>query len=246
LIPGISGPDKVHRQYIPEFARIVQPLNRLTANDVPWQWYPVKQQAFDRLKGCLLKAPILAYPDLTQEYILFTDASDHNVSAVQSQVQEGREVVVAYYSKSLSAAEKNYCTTRKELLAVIKAVKHFRPYLYGRMFWLRTDHASLIWLSKRAEPWDSLWSNGDRHLTITLAANGRCPERERVVCSAAICRELIWETYKQAHAGVQRVVAKVQLWWYWPKMGRDVRLKVRQLRSARPVSMVVSLVKWDG
>jgi len=59
---------------------------------------------------------------------------------------------VAYYSKTLAAAKKNYCTTRKELLAVVKVVKHFRPYLYGRTFRLRTDHASLIWLCKRAEP----------------------------------------------------------------------------------------------
>jgi len=54
--------------------------------------------------------------------------------------------------KSLSPTERNYCTTRKELLAVIKSVKHVRPYLYGRQFRLRTDHASLIWLCKRAEP----------------------------------------------------------------------------------------------
>jgi len=59
---------------------------------------------------------------------------------------------VAYYSKALSALEKNYCTTRRELLAVVKAVKHFRPYLYGRTFKLRMDHAPLIWLCRRAEP----------------------------------------------------------------------------------------------
>jgi len=140
-----------YRQYIPDFARIAQPLNRLTAKGVTWQWTPVEQQAFDRLKGCLLTTPILAYPDPTLEYIFDTDASDQNVGAVLPQVQEGQEVVVAYYSKSLSPTARNYCTIRKELLAVIKSVKHFRPYLYGRKFRLRTDHASLIWLCKRAE-----------------------------------------------------------------------------------------------
>jgi len=69
----------------------------------------------------------LAYPDPNLKYILDTDASDQNVGAVLSQVQEGREVGVAYYNKSLSLTERNYCTTRKELLAVIKSVKHFRP-----------------------------------------------------------------------------------------------------------------------
>jgi len=141
-----------YRQYIPDFAGVAQPLNRLTAKGVTWQWTPVKQRAFDSLKSRLLEAPILAYPNPTLEYILDMDASDQNFGAVLSQVQEGREVVVAYYSKSLSPTERNYCTTRKELLAVIKSVKHFQPYLYSRPFCLRTDHASLIWLCKRAEP----------------------------------------------------------------------------------------------
>jgi len=99
-----------------------------------------------------VEAPILAYPDPAQEYILDTDASNHNVGAALSQVQDGCEVVVVYYSKALSAPEKNYCTTRRELLVVVKSVKHFRPYLYGRTFRLRTDHTSLIWLCRRAEP----------------------------------------------------------------------------------------------
>jgi len=74
------------------------------------------------------------------------------VGAVLSQVQNGCEVVAAYYSKALLAPEKNYCITRRELLSVVKAVKHFRPYLYGRTFKLRMDHACLIWLCQRAEP----------------------------------------------------------------------------------------------
>jgi len=66
--------------------------------------------------------------------------------------RKAEKVVVAYYSKSLSPTEQHYCTTRKELLAVIESVKHFQPHLYARPFRLRTDHASLIWLCKRAEP----------------------------------------------------------------------------------------------
>jgi len=113
---------------------MAQPLNRLTAKGVRWQWTQEEQQAFNHLKQRLIEAPILAYPDPAKEYILDTDASDHNVGAVLSQVQGGSEVVVAYYSKTLAPAEKNYCTTRKELLAVVRVVKHFRPYLYGRTF----------------------------------------------------------------------------------------------------------------
>jgi len=102
-------------QYIPDFAGIAQPLNRLTAKGVRWQWTQAKQKASDHLKDRLVEV---------KEYILDTDASNHNVGAVLSQVQDDREVVVAYYSKALSAPEKNYCTTRRELLAVVKGLNH--------------------------------------------------------------------------------------------------------------------------
>ena len=100
----------------------------------------------------LISAPVLGYPDPKLSYILDTDASAVGVGAVLSQVQNEKETVIAYYSKTLSAAEQNYCVTRKELLAVVKAIKHFRPYLYGQTFKLRTDHASLRWLCRRREP----------------------------------------------------------------------------------------------
>ena len=88
----------------------------------------------DELRKRLITAPILGYPDPTVEYILDTDASDVGVGAVLSQVQQGQERVIAYYSKTLTPAEQNYCVIRRELLAVVKAVKHFRPYLYGQKF----------------------------------------------------------------------------------------------------------------
>jgi len=67
----------------------------------------------------------MAYPDSAKEYILDTYASNHSMGAVLSQAQGRSEVVVAYYNKTLTAAEKNNCLTRKELLAVVKANKHF-------------------------------------------------------------------------------------------------------------------------
>ena len=60
--------------------------------------------------------------------------------------------MVTYYSRVLSAPECRYCVTRWELLAVVKAVKHFHVYLYGRKFLLRTDHAALHWLLSFRQP----------------------------------------------------------------------------------------------
>ena len=77
-----------------------------------------------------MSAPVLGYPDPTLSYILDTDASAVGVGTVLSQVQEGKKKVIAYYSKTLAPSELNYCVTCRELLAVVKAMKHFRPYLY--------------------------------------------------------------------------------------------------------------------
>ncbi|MBN3314449.1 TRI67 protein, partial [Atractosteus spatula] len=60
--------------------------------------------------------------------------------------QEGPVQVVAYFSRALSKAERNYCVTQRELLAVVSAVRHFKPCLFGTHFKLRTDHTSLTWL----------------------------------------------------------------------------------------------------
>ena len=86
-------------------------------------------------------------------FILDTDASDMGIGAVLLQVQEdGSERVIAYASRVLTKPERRYCVTRRELLAVVSFVQHFRPYLLGKHFLLWTDHGSLTWLSNFKEP----------------------------------------------------------------------------------------------
>jgi hypothetical protein len=83
----------------------------------------------------------LGYPNLDLEYTLDTDSSDSAVGAVLSQIQERVERPIAFYSKT-SSEERNYCLTRRELLAVVKACKQFRLYLCGQPFTLRADPGS--------------------------------------------------------------------------------------------------------
>jgi len=71
---------------------------------------------------------------------------------VISQIQNGKEVVIAYASHSLSNAERNYDTTKREVLAVTFGLRTFRQYLLGRKFTIRTDHSALQWLRKTPEP----------------------------------------------------------------------------------------------
>ena len=142
-----------YRKYCPDLATMLKPLNKLTAKGQTFDWGEEQQRSFEQSKEALVTAPILGYPDPELQYILDTDASLDGAGSVLSQCQsDGVERVIAYYSKTFSSAERNYCVTRRELLAVIMAVKHFRPYIYGRTFRIRTDHASLIWLHRRREP----------------------------------------------------------------------------------------------
>ncbi|GFX09382.1 retrovirus-related Pol polyprotein from transposon 412 [Trichonephila clavipes] len=120
--------------------------HKLTEVKQKFIWTVDCNNAFNKLKDALTSAPILAYPEIGKQFILDTDASHESIGAVLSQEIDGQERAIAYFSKCLSKPERNYCVTRKELLAIVKAVEHFHPYLYGRRFLLRTDHASLTWL----------------------------------------------------------------------------------------------------
>jgi hypothetical protein len=85
-------------------------------------------------------------------YILDTDASGTGIGAVLSQMQDGRERVIAYASKTMNLAQRRYCTTYRELLTVVKFTKHFHYYLWGQKFLVRTDHGSLRWLKNFKDP----------------------------------------------------------------------------------------------
>jgi hypothetical protein len=146
---GLAG---YYREYMESFSSLAEPLFHLTRKNVPFLWSEECESAFQALKGRLTSAPILAYPDPSKPYILDTDCSLNGMGAVLSQIQDGKERVVAYASKTLSRSQRNYCTTMRELLAVVTFVKHFRHYLFGPPFVIRTDHASLVWLSNFKHP----------------------------------------------------------------------------------------------
>ena len=148
-VRGFLGLCSYYRRMILNFAKFARPLNVLTEKNRPFDWSEQCEEAFNLLKSKLSSPPILAYPDPKgSDFILDTDCSNLALGAVLSQVQDGKEKVISYYSRSLSKSESNYCTTRKELLAVISSVKHFHCYLYGRKFTIRTDHSSLRWITK--------------------------------------------------------------------------------------------------
>ena len=143
--------------------------------------------AFVTLKQKLTEAPILAHPDFEKEFILDTDASDVSIAAVLSQKIDGKEHVIAYASRTLSQCEKQYCVIRKELLAVVNYVKHFRHYLYGKKLSLRTDHGSFRWIMNSKNPegqvvrWLEILASYDmkiEHRADRLHTNADCLSRQ--------------------------------------------------------------------
>lgn len=147
---GLAG---YYHRFVQDFAIIAKLLHCLTEKTCKFEWDYNCQEAFDKLRQKLVSAPILAFPDYTKAFILDTDASDTCIGAVLSQLDdEGAKRVVAYASCTLSQAERKYCVTRKELLAVVTFIKHFRPHLLGRHFTLWMDHGSQTWLTRFKEP----------------------------------------------------------------------------------------------
>jgi hypothetical protein len=141
-----------YRRFIKNFAEIASPLHRLTEKKAEFKWSSECDEAFQRLKQALISAPVLAYPQVTGDFIVDTDASAFAIGGVLSQVQDGMEKPIAYGSKSLKKAERNYCVTRRELLAVVTFLKRYRHYLGGKKVIVRTDHASLRWLTNFKDP----------------------------------------------------------------------------------------------
>lgn len=146
LIRSFLGFCSYYRKFIKGFSSLAKPLYALTENKTKFVWEEDCQRAFEELKRMLSSSPILAFPKKEGEFILDTDASNIGIGAVLSQKQGEEEKVIAYFSRVLSKTERNYCVTRRELLAVVDSLKTFRHYLLGQKFSVRTDHVSLKWL----------------------------------------------------------------------------------------------------
>ena len=141
-----------YRRFVKNFSLVAKPLSDLTSKDSALVWGGACQKAFDELKAKLTSPGITAFPKDNGLYYLDTDASDMGIGAVLSQEQDGIERVIAYASRSMNRAERNYCVTDKELLAVRYFIEYFRQYLLGRHFCVRSDHQALRWLFQLKEP----------------------------------------------------------------------------------------------
>lgn len=140
-----------YRKFICNFAEMTAPLNYLTRKHVPFVWSTECKNSFEALKKALMTPPVLQFPDFSDnnEFVIQTDASGVAVGAV---LCNKNMKPVAYASRPLNKAERNYPTIQKELVAIVWAVKYFRPYIYGRQFSIMTDHKPLLYLFSMKDP----------------------------------------------------------------------------------------------
>ena len=141
-----------YRRHIQGFTELAAPLYELATKGTEFEWTDWRHEAFGQLKNPLTSAPLLGFPREDGLWYLDTDASDVGTGAVLSRVQDEEERVIAYVSKSLEGSEQRYCTARKELLAVVRALKHFKCYLYGQKITVLTDNSTVSWLHRSKDP----------------------------------------------------------------------------------------------
>ena len=137
-----------YRKFIKDFAKVAKPLtSALKKGSKIDSKNPSYIHSFESLKALIASHPILQYPDFTKQFTVTTDASQYAIGAVLS--QGGRPI--SFASRTLNEHELNYSVIQKELLAIVWAVKYFRPYLYGVHFLIETDHRPLQFLKNIKE-----------------------------------------------------------------------------------------------
>ncbi|UYV84069.1 hypothetical protein LAZ67_X001057 [Cordylochernes scorpioides] len=151
-VRSFMGLCSYYRRFVKDFANKAKPLHDLLRNNVKFFWSNEQEQSFQILKSALTTDPVLGHFKEDAETLVHTDASGYGVGAVLTQLVEGKEKPIAYASRTLNAAERNYSTTERECLAVVWAIYKFRPYLFGKHFTVVSDHHSLCWLANVKDP----------------------------------------------------------------------------------------------
>lgn len=144
------GTINFYRKFIKNAANFQAPLNEFLKNakrndrrPIPWTQHA--EEAFLQCKSSLGNAALLVHPKTDTALCLTTDASDVAIGAVLEQIQEDELRPIAFFSKKLNIAQKNYSAYDKELLAIYEAIKYFRHMLEGRQFVVKTDHKPLTY-----------------------------------------------------------------------------------------------------
>ncbi|KAJ8651999.1 hypothetical protein O0I10_012394 [Lichtheimia ornata] len=141
------------RDHIPNVSRLTAPLDALRhAGSLNNTWNKHHEDAFYKIKYAVSHAPTLRHVDLRLPFHLATDASNDGTGAVLYQKYNDHNNIVGFMARALSKSERNYSVTKRELLAVVFALKKFHKYLWGNPFTLYMDHKALVYLNTQKDP----------------------------------------------------------------------------------------------
>ncbi len=136
------------RDYIPNYALLTGPLEilRKVKRISKSMWGEKQEKAWKVIKNVVKEAPILTKPDWNEKFYVATDASQYGVGAALYQKVGDKHKYIKFASQALTPGQRNYPASKRELLAIIFALKKWRYILYGRRFVVETDHKALTYL----------------------------------------------------------------------------------------------------
>src|SRR5271170_3411715 len=209
-----------YRRFIPLFSNIARPIHDLLKKNVKFEWTERQDKAFTLLKKEFQQAPLLVYPDPEKQYYVEADASDYATGGVLTQEQaDGGRHPIAFISKSLLPAEKNYDIYDKELLAVVRCFKEWRHHLEGakHQIIVLTDHKNLEYfiskvLTGRQQRWAQFLQRFDIAIQYKPGRLNNAPDAlsRRSQLKDENEREILPGVFKQeqfVHAGATRLAS---------------------------------------
>ena len=139
-----------YRKFQQNYADLTARLSSVLQKTKQWKWGERECKAFEEIKKKFSQMVMMNHPDFERVFYLQTDASNVAIGAELYQEGEDKEHrVIAFASRSLIQAEKNYTTTEKELLSIVFAVGKFRTYILGNRTVIRTDHKACLLYTSR-------------------------------------------------------------------------------------------------
>ena len=141
VVHGFLGLTGYYRKFVNDYGAIAAPLTALLKKE-GFVWNDDVAAAFTKLKAAVTSAPVLAMPDFTNPFIVECDASTSGFGAVL--LQDAHPI--AFFSRPVAPRHRSLAAYERELIGLVHAVRHWRPYLWGRRFLVKTDHYSLKYL----------------------------------------------------------------------------------------------------
>ena len=159
-----------YHKYLPNISTKLEPLHALLRKGTAWKWDDCVRRSFKAAKQMLCSTGLLVHYDPKKRIVLHCDASPYGVGSVMSHVMDnGEEKPIAYHSRALKPAERNYSQIEREALAIVTAVKKFHQYLYGQNFNIVTDHKPLLGLLSESKPIPSMCASRIQRWSLLLA-----------------------------------------------------------------------------